>query len=128
MTRFTEYALRALICLAERPDRICSISEIATAIGAPHDHLSKVVHRLGKTGYVTGLRGRSGGIVLARPPDQIKLGAIVKDMEPCTAFRQASPAAIDTSPLQEALAQSLDMFFAALDRYSLKDLADHQSD
>lgn len=68
LTRYTDYTLRVLIYLAARPDRVCAISEMSQAYGVSQNHLMKVVHELGKAGYVTGVRGRFGGIRLARPP------------------------------------------------------------
>ena len=61
LTRFTDYALRVLLYLAERPGRHCPISEIAAAHGISANHLAKVVHGLGKAGYVAARRGCSGG-------------------------------------------------------------------
>ena len=62
LTRYTDYAMRVLLYLGARPDRVCSIADMARAYGISHNHLMKVVHQLGKAGYVTGVRGRHGGV------------------------------------------------------------------
>ena len=81
LTRYTDYALRVLTYLGARPDRGCSIAEIARGYGLSQNHLMKVAHDLGKAGYIEGVRGRTGGIRLARPADKINVGAVVRQME-----------------------------------------------
>lgn len=82
LTDYTDYALRVLMHLGTRPGRTITIREIAAANGISHNHLSKIVHHLGLLGILTTLRGRAGGIRLARPPAQIMLGAVIRLIEP----------------------------------------------
>ena len=128
LTRYTDYALRVLIHLGAQPDRVCSIAEIARAYGVSQNHLMKVAHDLGKAGYVEGVRGRTGGIRLARPPETINVGAVVREMaegfdlvecDTCT----IAPACELTRILDEALAA----FMNVLDRYTLADLLKRQT-
>ena len=128
LTRYTDYALRVLIHLGAQPDRVCSIAEIARAYGVSQNHLMKVAHDLGKAGYVEGVRGRTGGIRLARPPETINVGAVLREMEEgfdlvecdtCT----IAPACELTRILDEALAA----FMNVLDRYTLADLLKRQT-
>ena len=81
LTLFTDYALRVLIYLGTRPERLCSIGEVARAYGVSQNHLMKVVNRLARQGYVESMRGRTCGIRLGRPPVEINLGALVRDTE-----------------------------------------------
>ena len=81
LTLHTDYALRVLIYLNARSDRLSSIAEIARSYGISQNHLMKVVHRLGKLGYVDTLRGRNGGIRLARPAASISIGEVVRATE-----------------------------------------------
>jgi Rrf2 family nitric oxide-sensitive transcriptional repressor len=74
LTRYTDYALRVLMHLAAKPDRLSSIGEIARSYGISQNHLMKVVHDLRKEGYVAAVRGRSGGIRLGRPAGEIVSG------------------------------------------------------
>jgi len=81
LTRYTDYSLRVLMYLAAHPDRICTIAEMARAYGISQNHLMKVVHQLGKAGYVAGVRGRYGGVTLARPAATINVGAVIRYSE-----------------------------------------------
>ena len=81
LMRQTDYALRVLLYLAQRPGGHCSITEMSRAHRISYDHLTKVVHGLVKAGYLTSIRGRMGGVRLSRDPDAINIGAIVRLME-----------------------------------------------
>jgi Rrf2 family transcriptional regulator, nitric oxide-sensitive transcriptional repressor len=123
LTRYTDYAMRVLLYLGAQPDRICSIGEIAKAYGVSQNHLMKVAHDLGKAGYVEGVRGRSGGIRLARPADRINVGAVVRRTEEGFELVECesciiAPACGLVGVLDEALAA----FMAVLDSYTLADL------
>jgi Rrf2 family transcriptional regulator, nitric oxide-sensitive transcriptional repressor len=73
LTRFTDYGLRTLIYLALKPDSLASIAGIAAAYGISESHMTKVVHALGRAGVIETLRGRHGGLRLARPAAAIGL-------------------------------------------------------
>jgi Rrf2 family nitric oxide-sensitive transcriptional repressor len=128
LTRYTDYAMRVLMYLGVQPDKVCSIAEIARAYGISHNHLTKVAHDLGRAGYVEGVRGRTGGIRLARAAERINVGAVVRqtehgfDLADCGSCIIA-PACGLTGVLDEALAAVL----AVLDRYTLADLLAKQS-
>jgi len=82
LTQLTDYAMRLLIYLAQRPERLCTIAEVAGSYGISETHMMKVTHRLGLAGWITTTRGNGGGIRLARDPGDIPLGAVVRSMEP----------------------------------------------
>lgn len=125
---YTDYALRVLMHLAAKPDRLASIAEIARTYRISHNHLTKVVHDLRKRGFLDAVRGRSGGIKLARPADRITVGQVVRytegtfdlvDCESCVIARACS--------LTGALHEARGAFMSVLDGYSLADLvADRQ--
>jgi len=128
LTRYTDYAMRVLIYLGAQPDRVCSIAEIAQAYGVSRNHLMKVAHDLGKAGYVEGVRGRTGGIRLARPAAKINVGDVVRRTEPDFDLVECgscviAPACALTGVMDEALAA----FMAVLDRYTLADMLVKQS-
>jgi Rrf2 family nitric oxide-sensitive transcriptional repressor len=128
LTRFTDFTLRVLIYLAAHPGRLSSIAEIARAYGISHNHLMKVVHELGKSGLVEGVRGRAGGIRLARRPEAINVGKVVRVTE--DRFEMAECGSCVIAPacgLNRALCQAVAAFLAVLDRYTLADLAQKQS-
>jgi Rrf2 family nitric oxide-sensitive transcriptional repressor len=82
LTRYTDYAMRVLLHLAARDDGdLSSIGEIAGLYKISQNHLMKVVQDLGKAGFVRTVRGRGGGIALARPADQIIVGQVVRQTE-----------------------------------------------
>jgi Rrf2 family nitric oxide-sensitive transcriptional repressor len=123
LTRYTDYALRVLLYLGARDGQVCAISEIATAYGISQNHLMKVVHDLGKAGYVKSVRGRFGGILLARPAAEIGVGAVVRQTE--EGFELVDCATCVIAPacgLTGALGEALAAFMAVLDGYTLADL------
>ena len=78
LTAFTDYSLRVLIYLAAQPQQRATIAEIATAFDVSENHLTKVVHCLGKNGWLANVRGKGGGLELAMPPELIGVGAGVR--------------------------------------------------
>ena len=129
LTRYTDYALRVLMHLAAKPDRLSSIGEIARSYGISQNHLMKVVHDLRKEGYVAAVRGRSGGIRLGRPAGEIVVGHVVRhteegfDLVDCGSCLIARACGL-TGVLNEATAA----FLAVLDRHTLADLVDNRAD
>jgi len=81
LTAMTDYALRLLMYVAQQPDRLCTIAEIAQAYGISEAHLMKVTHQLGVCGWIETVRGKGGGMRLAHKPEAIDLGAVVRLME-----------------------------------------------
>lgn len=129
LTRYTDYALRVLMHLAARPDRLASIGEMARTYRISQNHLMKVVHDLRKHGYLDAVRGRSGGVRLARPAEEIRVGDIVRHTEggfdlvdcgSCVIARACS--------LTGALHQALAAFMAVLDDYTLADLVEERQE
>jgi Rrf2 family nitric oxide-sensitive transcriptional repressor len=127
LTRYSDYSLRVLIHLAVTPERLATIEQIARAYGVSHAHLTKVVQHLSALGLVETVRGRSGGLRLARRPEQVNVGRLVRDTEENLAlvecFRDDGHCAIETvCMLRSALHEALGAFFAVLDGYTLADL------
>lgn len=129
LTRYSDYAMRVLIFTAARPERLCSIGEIARAYGISKSHLMKVVTDLVTAGYLDGLRGRNGGIRLARPASQINVGEVVRhteggfDLVDCGSCIIARMCGF-TGALNKALAA----FMQVLDGYTLEDLMGGKSE
>ena len=124
LSRHTDYALRVLIHLAARPDRLSSISEIARAYAISENHLMKVVNLLGRAGFIRTVRGRGGGIALARPAEEIVIGAVVRHGEPDLDLAECGSCLIAPAcGLTGVLGEALGAFLAVLDRYSLADVS-----
>lgn len=129
LTRYTDFALRVLLFLGREPTRLVSIAEISRAYGVSQSHLMKVVSDLVGAGYVESVRGRRGGIRLARSPEQILIGPLVRhteadfDLVECGSCLIA-PACGLTSMFDEALTA----FLAVLDGYSLADALARKGD
>lgn len=81
ISKFTDYAFRALIYLGNNKERLCTVEELARELETSQHHMKKVIHRLSVLGYVEGLKGRSGGLRLAENPVQINLGEVLKKTE-----------------------------------------------
>ena len=123
LTRYTDYAMRVLLYLGARPERLSSIAEISAAYRISQNHLMKVVNDLARAGYVASVRGRSGGIRLGAPAESINVGKVVRHTE--DDFRLADCPSCVIAPvcgLQGALNEALEAFMAVLDSYSLADL------
>jgi Rrf2 family nitric oxide-sensitive transcriptional repressor len=129
LTQFTDYSLRVLIYLGAQSDRRATVSEIAAAFGISEHHLTKVVHFLGKQGWAATVRGKGGGLTLARPADAISIGRVVRDTEgvavPAECFdphAKGRCVIASTCRLSGVLAEAVQAFYAVLDRYTLADL------
>lgn len=81
LTQHTDYAMRLLMYVGRHPDRLCTISEVARAYGISEPHLMKVTHRLSQHGWLQTVRGKNGGMRLAKAPQDIILGAVLRDTE-----------------------------------------------
>jgi Rrf2 family nitric oxide-sensitive transcriptional repressor len=126
LTRFTDYNLRTLMYLGVRDDSLVSIADVARAYRVKENHLTKVVARLARLGLVETVRGRQGGLRLARPPAQIRVGEVVRATEDNLAiaeyFASTTCSLTGACELELGLHEGLDAFLAVLDRYTLHDL------
>ncbi len=133
LTQYTDYALRVLIYVGLRQDRPATIPEIARCYGISRNHLMKVVHRLGMWGYVETLRGKGGGLRLARLPREISLGQVVRraeenlDLVECFDPERNRCCIAPACLLRKALQEALESFLATLDGYTLADLLQSRS-
>jgi Rrf2 family nitric oxide-sensitive transcriptional repressor len=127
LDKFTDYALRILMTLAVRaPERIPA-SAIAQMYGLSEHHLSKVASELARGDFVISERGRGGGLVLAKPPDQINIGAVVrylKDDAPVVECfgSKSSCLILPACGLRDPLSAAKEAFFAVLDGYTLAEV------
>ncbi|MBW7982826.1 nitric oxide-sensing transcriptional repressor NsrR [Enterobacillus tribolii] len=127
LTSFTDFGLRALIYMASLPpDKMTSITEVTQVYGVSRNHMVKIINQLSRAGFVTAVRGKNGGIRLGRPAKMIRIGDVVRELEPlslvnCTQeFCHITPACRLKSVLQKAIAA----FLAELDNCTLAELID----
>ncbi len=127
ITQHTDYALRVLIYIGTNPDRLVTIAEIAERFDVSRSHLMKVVNQLVREGFVEGLRGKGGGLRLARAPAAIGVGEVVRRMERglelVECFGEHNACLLNPGcRLKGVLAGALSAFMARLDAVSLADL------
>ncbi|HEX6362735.1 MAG TPA: Rrf2 family transcriptional regulator, partial [Albitalea sp.] len=133
LTAFTDYSLRVLIYLAAEPGRRATIAEIAGAFDVKENHLTKVVHFLGKIGVLANVRGKGGGLELALPADRIVIGHVVRETEGADVVAEcfgddANHCSIArVCRLRGVLGEALAAFYAVLDRYTLADLVQNRA-
>ncbi len=131
LTRYTDYALRTLIYVGLQEPQQSSIAAIARAYDISENHLTKVVHQLGRLGLIRTIRGRGGGLRLAQAPADIVIGAVVRATEedlalvPC--FGDGACAITPSCRLRGVLGEALAAFLAVLDRTTLADLIEDGS-
>lgn len=127
LTTFSDYALRVLMYAAAAGDRLITIEETAKTYNVSRAHLMKVVNILTRTGYIRGVRGRSGGFTLAKPAEAINLGGLVRATEPdfslVECFARGNRCIVTKRcQLPEVLNEALNAFIGTLDRYTLADI------
>jgi Rrf2 family transcriptional regulator, nitric oxide-sensitive transcriptional repressor len=129
LTYHTDYGLRLLMLLAAEPERLHTIAEIARRHGVSRSHLMKVAMTLTKAGIVESLRGRSGGLRLARDPGSIGLGEVVRateesfDVVECFDSDASTCRLTRACELKGVLHEAVAAFLAVLDRHTLGDLS-----
>jgi len=128
LTEHTDYALRLLMYLGSNGGRLATAGEVAAVHGMSHHHLTKVVNELGHAGFVETVRGRSGGIRLARPAADIMVGDVVRHTEPdfhvvaCLDGRARACPLAPACVLKGALCRATACFLESLDGIALSSL------
>ncbi len=124
----TDYALRMLMHLAVNRDTLVTIAEVAERFQISRNHLMKVAYILGQEGFVEAVRGRSGGLRLGRPPEDIRIGDVVRRMEgdfalvECFQGGKGECLITPACKLKGVLHEAMAAFLAVLDEYSIRDL------
>lgn len=133
LTVYTDYALRVLMYVAVRAEPRPTIGQIAASYGISRNHLMKVVHELGVAGFLETVRGKNGGLRLARPAAEIGLGEVVRRTEPdlalvpCFDPINAACAITPACRLRGALNQARQAFLKVLDDYTVADLVENRA-
>ncbi len=128
LTLYTDYALRVLMYVGVKGGTLSTIGEIVEHFEISKGHVMKVVNQLGRKGYLETIRGKRGGIRLARKPAEINIGAVVRDMEEelavlgCLEEGEGYCRIEGCCVLRSALRDATKAFLSTLDRYALEDL------
>ena len=127
LTSFSDYALRMLMYAASAGDRLITIEESARVFGVSRTHLNKVANTLTRGGFLKAVRGRSGGLALARLPETIRIGDVIRLTEPDFAlvecFATGNQCVISRScKLAGLLGEAMANFQATLDQHTLADI------
>jgi len=128
LTHYSDYALRTLMYLALCTKHTVTIQVIASAYQIPHNHLVKVVHRLATLGYIETSRGKGGGIKLARLPEEINLGALLRDTESkfniveCFDSKHNRCVLTPECVLRGVINEALERFLNVFDQHTLADV------
>ena len=123
LTRYTDYAMRVVLKLGAEPDRLHSIAEVADAYRISQNHLMKIANDLVNAGYLRSVRGRSGGIALAKPPAEINVGELIRHTEQEFDLVDCGHCIIAPAcGLTDALNKAVAAFLEVLDGYTLADL------
>ena len=131
---YTNYALRTLQMAALRAPALTRVDQVAAAHGVSRAHIMKIVHELGKAGYVETVRGRGGGFRLARDPADITVGEIVRLTEAPIELVECFNADTNSCPLigvcrlSTALDEALEAFLQVLDGVTIAELAGNRGD
>lgn len=128
LTTRTNLAMRTLMFCAVNPGRVVRKQEVAQACNASENHLAQVIHLLGQKGFLHTLRGRSGGLMLGRPPHEITVGQVFRAFEAVLPFTECSENTRGDCPLVGScrlkcvIDQALVAFYAELDKVTLIEL------
>ena len=131
LTKQTNYAIRILMYCAANEGRLSQIPEIASAYNLSEPFLFKILKPIVDHGLVESVRGRNGGIRLARPAGAITLSEVIKITEDNFAMADCFDGTtdcplLDNCGLNQALNQALDAFFKTLDAYTIAELASYR--
>jgi Rrf2 family transcriptional regulator, nitric oxide-sensitive transcriptional repressor len=135
LTTYTDFSLRVLLYLGTLEDgEKTNIKEISQTFLISENHLSKIVYELGKLGLIETIRGRNGGIRLAKPPSEINIGWVVRQTEDnlslveCFAGRENNCIVTPVCHLKHIFQEALQAFLKVLDSYTLADLLQNKSE
>jgi len=125
LSLYTDYSLRVLLYLGANQGQRTTMAEIAESYGISHEHLRKVVHLLGKLGYIETYRGKSGGFMLKIDPAHINIGEVIEATEPRQPVIDCGSQPcilISACALQSILGRAEQAFYDTLKTYSLADI------
>ncbi len=133
LTSYSNYALRSMQLAALRSPDLVRVEDVATIHKLSKPHIVKIVHELGKAGFLETVRGRYGGFRLARPAEEITVGDVVRltegplDVVECFNPETNSCPLIGICKLSKAMMKATDAFMAVLDDLTVADIASNRN-
>ncbi|OTA17867.1 hypothetical protein Xvie_00539 [Xenorhabdus vietnamensis] len=123
LTSFTDYGLRALIYMASLPEgQMTSITEVTEVYGVSRNHMVKIINQLSHLGLVNAVRGKNGGISLGKPANEIRIGDVVRSLEPLSLVNCSACQITPACRLKSVLNQAVENFLEELDKHTLADM------
>lgn len=128
LTQYSNFALRTLQFVALRSPAVVTVDDVARAHRISRAHLVKVSHELGRRGYIETIRGRNGGMRLARPAQDISVGEVLRwteaplELAECFNSDTNSCPLIGVCHLSRGLQRALRAFFVVLDDLTIADI------
>jgi len=132
LTSYTNYALRSLQLAALRHPNLIRVDDVVQIHGLARPHVVKIVHELGKAGYLETVRGRKGGFRLARPAREIVVGNVVRltegplDVVECFNPEKNTCPLIGICKLSRKIQEATQAFMAVLDDLTIADIASNK--
>jgi len=120
LNKSTSHAVRILVECAKAGDKLVKVADIAQRLDITQQNTFKIVHLLSKAGFLASVRGRHGGVRLARPATEIRIGDIVRSIE-LTGFDDKTPG--KGAGLSQIVDDALEAFVSVLDQHTLADMA-----
>lgn len=127
LSKFSDYAFRALMYLAINTEKLCNIEEMAKDLDISEHHLKKIINKLAKTDFVLSTKGRNGGIKLGMNPKDINLGEVLKITEDnmniveCFKNKDSCPYFCNNCKLKFIINDAKNKFFDEFSNYTLAD-------
>ena len=128
LSKFTDYTFRVLIYMATHQEELYTVERLATILEVSEHHLKKIIHKLAKTDYLISIKGRSGGLKLGLPPEQINLGEVLLITEDnlciveCIKNEETCRFMTKECKLKGVIQESLNQFVEVFSKYTLKDV------
>lgn len=132
LTAYSNYALRSLQLAALKAPDLIRVDDVVQVHGLARPHIVKIVHELGRAGYLQTQRGRGGGFRLARPASDIIVGEVVRltegplELVECFNPEQNTCPLIGICKLSRALQKATGAFMEVLDALTLADIASNR--
>ncbi|PCH97047.1 MAG: Rrf2 family transcriptional regulator [Rhodobacteraceae bacterium] len=129
LTSYTNYALRSLQLAALKSPELVRVDDVARIHGLARPHIVKIVHALGKAGYLETVRGRGGGFRLGQPADKITVGNVVRltegplDVVECFNPEKNTCPLIGICKLSRKIQEATQAFMAVLDDLTIADIS-----